>query len=58
MVYAIKLHQWVLSLNDMYSRKLISRKVYLDSLNSVEHIAELIGEKEHLERLMDEHYGV
>ncbi len=57
MMYAIKLHRWLLALNDMYNDNLISERVYHDSIDSVWNIAQLIGEKENLKKLTDEHYG-
>lgn len=57
MSYAIKLHQWLLALADMRADNLLSAAAYLESVDSVWHIAHLINEKENLEKLVDDYYG-
>ena len=46
MRYATQLHQWLLTLASMRCENLLSEKAYEESVDSVWHIAELIGEKE------------
>lgn len=57
MAYAIKLHIWLRSLGDMYEEGKMDKTTYLESVDSVWHIAQIIGEKENLEKLCDEYYG-
>lgn len=57
MAYAIKLHIWLRSLGDMYADGKMDKTTYLESVDSVWNIAQVIGEKENLEKLCDEYYG-
>lgn len=48
---AYKLHHWLRSLQDLLNEEKISNQVYNDSIQSVWHIAGLIGETENLRNL-------